>query len=94
MGEVIPLYQELDEEHHVTGVAFCLGCRKEWICTAPTGTVDGLECPHCQAMKGMFRYQCEREEPHWECRCGNMYMLATTERLYCPNCGTDQEPWK
>lgn len=68
------------------GEAKCLACGREWIAVAPISVI-ALECPSCGMLRGLFKYLCEREGPHWQCNCGNKLFRVTPEGYYCPNCG-------
>ena len=85
MAEVINLLDH-KKETTLAGQAFCLFCDYEWTATASAG-VAVLECPSCGAMKGIFKYLCERDEPHWICNCGNDLFKVTSEGYYCIICG-------
>lgn len=81
---------QLDDRRPVnTGLAFCLLCGHRWTAVAPIGTVF-LECPLCKAIKGVFKFNCTKSGPHWECDCGNRLFYVTDDGYYCPNCGQDQ----
>lgn len=74
------------EDPHLQGKARCVACKHEWQAVAPHGTT-WLECPECHIFRGRFVGQCERDEPHWHCNCGNDLFYATARGFYCPNCG-------
>lgn len=85
--ELINLAKKREERQpYNAGEAFCMVCKKEWIATAPIGTV-WLECPQCGAMKGLYRYSCLRDDARWFCNCGNDLFHVTPKGYYCPNCG-------
>jgi len=94
MGKVVSLQEHKDEySPHLAGEALCLSCSHKWVAVAPKGT-EWLECPECGFTKGHFVFQCEREESHWTCNCGNTLFYITPITIYCPNCGLDAYPFE
>lgn len=81
-----------DKERYMTGEAFCLQCKHEWIATAPAGEVE-LECPECHTMKGLFRWPCApaEESLRRECQCGNQLFYIQPYGHLCANCGIYQD---
>ena len=77
---------------HVSGKAKCIDCKHEWVAVAPTA-VTWLECPSCSLVRGRFIFQCERQEPHWHCKCDNDLFHVTSRGYYCPNCGEWQHAY-
>lgn len=75
---------------HLVGKATCLSCSHEWTAVAPIGTL-WLTCPECTLERGRLIAQCQRDEPHWHCNCGNELFYVTANGYYCPNCGLDQK---
>jgi Zn finger protein HypA/HybF involved in hydrogenase expression len=75
---------------HLVGKATCLACSHEWTAVAPIGTL-WLECPECTLERGRLIAQCQRDEPHWHCDCGNELFYVTADGYYCPNCGLYQK---
>ena len=80
----------LEKTPHMAGEAVCLICKYKWSAVAETGSV-WLECPKCGVKKGLFIYECDRDEKHWECKCENQLFYITPKGPYCPNCGAWQE---
>jgi len=74
---------------HLSGEAFCILCKAQWVAVAEVGTV-WLGCPECGAIKGLLRWPCERGGQHWHCNCGNDLFHIAPEGVYCPNCGSWQ----
>lgn len=74
------------EPHVISGRAQCLSCKHEWDAVAPTGTT-WMECPACSLKRGRFVAQCEYDEPHLHCACGNNLFYVAQSGIYCPNCG-------
>lgn len=90
MGNVIELFKP-KEEPYAQGEAFCNGCGHVWQAIAPVGLVR-FECPACQAMKGMWRFEFAPEQGQLvrECDCGNQLFYLTPEGHLCAGCGTYQ----
>lgn len=74
---------------YIAGEAFCLDCKHKWAVVAEVGAT-WLECPVCGLFRGRVKYQCERDCPHWTCKCGNDLFHVTEDGFYCPNCGAWQ----
>lgn len=77
---------------HLSGIAICINCQRQWAANAPVGTV-WLACPTCTLIRGRFLHHAEiRRGSHWTCRCGcNLFLIAPDFDVYCPNCGTSQD---
>lgn len=73
-------------EPHLSGKARCLAYKYEWVAIVPAGTT-WLECPSCSLESGRFIGHFEREGAHWRCKCECDLFYATSDGLYCPNCG-------
>lgn len=98
MGEVIKTDfggQQRDEsgdvyDPHIRGQALCMNCRRSWEAVAPVGATQ-VECPTCGTMKGVFvNPVLFKDEPFWECNCGNEFFVIHKDRLVCAHCGTQQ----
>lgn len=93
MGDVVPLFGTPEDQGvpTMTGEAFCILCDKEWVATAPVGTV-WLECPDCHVQKGLFAFPAMPPEGTYvrECDCGNQLFILTPDGHFCPNCGQYQ----
>lgn len=76
---------------HMSGEAFCIGCRHTWVAVAPAGTVD-LLCPGCTSMKGMFKFATQPAPGTLVrvCRCENNLFYLTPDGHMCANCGQFQ----
>jgi len=81
------------DDPHCSGEAICLICKHTYVAVVPTG-VTFFECPACGVHKVIFKYACERSDPHWQCNCGNKLFYLTPKGLYCPNCGDWQFGWE
>jgi len=92
MGDVVGgVFDKEEKEAHIVGQAKCLACNHEWICSEPIGS-QFFGCPQCGADKGIMKFPVQKGETHWRCNhCGNYHFLITPDRIYCPNCGSDQE---
>lgn len=75
---------------HTSGKVKCLNCEYEWVAVAPTGKL-WLKCPKCKIEKGTWVSPVERDEPHWQCKCGNWLFYVTSRGIYCPSCGNYQK---
>lgn len=96
MSKVVSLAAAREERTpHIAGEALCIGCRHEWVATAPTGTWQ-LECPECGTWKGVFRYPVGASvgDSYFRCNCGcealTAYLRKGRFHLKCMSCGTEQ----
>ncbi len=76
---------------HISGEAFCLACKAEWIGVAPVGTYQ-LSCRACGSSKGVFKHPCSVPEGELirECYCGCRVFYVTPNGVHCWNCGKSQ----
>jgi Zn finger protein HypA/HybF involved in hydrogenase expression len=90
MSNVISIKKYKEECYpHISGECKCLDCGHEWVGEAPVG-VCILECPQCQTLRGVHKYDISRDEPYWTCNCGNKLFFITPNGTYCPKCGESQ----
>lgn len=81
------------QKPHMSGPAFCVHCRHEWMAIAPLGWITGLDCPSCLRYTGVFRAQAIPES-RWVCKCGcDLYRLAAKGPM-CMNCGVTASDWR
>jgi predicted RNA-binding Zn-ribbon protein involved in translation (DUF1610 family) len=93
MGNVLSFAAAKTEaEPYCSGWAKCAICHHRYVAVAPVGTWV-FECPNCHYQRSFFEAQCERDETHWECNCGNKLFCLTPKGMYCPNCGDWQLGW-
>lgn len=94
MSNVVAFKRAEPIDPHMAGQAKCFGCGHEWAAVAPVG-VWQLECPSCEAMKGVYRYPvgAEAGDLSFVCNCGcealTAYQRAGLFYLRCMSCGTD-----
>lgn len=85
---------EKPRDPHLAGEAKCIGCGEEWHAIAPVGTVT-LECPQCNAMRGVWRYPVRANEGDllYRCKCGCEALTAYQREGFfyvkCMACGTE-----
>jgi hypothetical protein len=95
MGEVIGVdFGAKDGDttkRHLSGSAFCTGCRHEWVAVAEAGT-KVLECPKCRRDFGLYKSPVE-PKAKWQCDCGEMLFWLTPDGALCRGCGAIPEGW-
>jgi hypothetical protein len=89
MGEVVSI---LANQPHVTGKAYCLECKSEWVAVAEQGTVY-LECPECGLEKGVFKCAClPADGCIFQCDCGCCtFVIRDNGQAMCGLCGLSHE---
>lgn len=88
---VIDLAQaKLDRISHISGPAFCMGCRHEWVGVWPEGSVD-LECPECHAHRGRGKFNVTPPvDSVFTCnKCENQLFNLMRDGFFCPVCGME-----
>lgn len=77
-----------------TGIARCIGCKHEWVATAPVGA-PYVDCPECEAKMGRFIAPAllQPDEARVQCSlCGSQLFMVTAQLvLHCVSCGNDVE---
>lgn len=90
MSDVVDLAAfRTTRQQHLSGACRCLACQHTWEGVAEVGAT-WLECPACTLPRGRFITEAVYEGEHWVCKCGNDLFYVMPERVYCPNCGAEQ----
>jgi hypothetical protein len=95
MGAVVSLSARREEKiPHLSGWAKCIGCGHRWMAVSPVtdNPQPWMECPSCQAEKGIFVAPCLPEDGKeiWRCSCGGEFFVILRGTFMCANCGTHQ----
>ena len=79
---------------HISGEAICIGCKHEFVASAPVGTHE-LDCPQCLGNKAVFKYSITRpDEELFKCSCSSFVFNVTRNGIYCINCGNWVNPYE